>query len=254
MSEWIPVVDGKRPELPRGTLIAEAKKLWGKGTYQYDDGCAVEHVAWQHVSAYRLATPAKAEREPLRDVVCGCGKSWRAWHGKSDCTCGAVIDFIRGISIAPSPRWVRCDDRLPGDGREYVGRSFESGPQWNLQMQGGVLWCISPASDTWQRCWVRQQLEWLDEAPAREGQRSGLSITKCWNCSLEYHIDNRQCDRCGATNANVDLDQAKREQEAKAVPEGYLPRALHQRRAELANIEAGRNFRALFGGCRGRVG
>lgn len=50
----------------------------------------------------------------------------------------------------------------------------------------------------------------LDEMVA-----DSIKTTLCWRCNRAYIITEKACPYCEATNANVDLEQAVAEQEAK---------------------------------------
>lgn len=78
--------------------------------------------------------------------------------------------------------------------------------------------------------------EWLDEAPAQEGQINAAPLD-----------DGSQSRAAESTLGVIPSGAAP-------YPAGTLTRAMRQRAAESERVAGVREFGALFGSCRGRVG
>lgn len=218
-NEWIET-NGQRPDLPDEMLLADVlyqdDHLWSKTGWEPIRVC---QVLWGVTKGYKLATPAKAEREPR------CTRSHPHENMSEAC-----------------PRWVRCDDRLPGDGREYRGRS-DGRPGYWIRVRDGQVQCRD--TRPWFVAPFPIHLEWLDEAPAREGQINAAPS------DVRLEPKEAHAPLLADSSPVTGYDGP-----SGAAPDshGYRGRAIEQRDAEKARVKGIRDFVSVFGGCRGRVG
>jgi hypothetical protein len=87
-------------------------------------------------------------------------------------------------------KWVRCSDRLPGDGREYRARYKDI--DWHMRVKDGKVQHSASSRQgmgyvsTDDYPWLLAELEWLDEAPAQQCAHQHISINTdaCIDCGM----------------------------------------------------------------------
>lgn len=149
----------------------------------------------------------------------------------------------------PVENWVRCSDRLPADGRVYRAMLLGNG-DWKMRMRNGEMERIKDGNIDWgTSASPLDWWEWLDEAPAQEGQdqREGSTEGRA----------TEQLDRKGWEVPTMPASLRHQRPIAGVesgpshpMPPGILTRAMRQRRAEQELLAVKRDFWRTIG--RGR--